>query len=35
MALFFGHRFRELFEYIMAICCQLSELVEVYHEEDF
>ena len=32
---YFGHRFRELFEYIMAICYQLSNLVEVYHEEQF
>ena len=32
---YLGHRFRKLFEYIMAICYQLSNLVEVYHEEHF
>ena len=28
---YLGHRFRELFEYILAICYHLSNLVEVYH----
>ena len=32
---YLGHRFRELFECIMAICNQFSNLVEVYHEEHF
>ena len=30
---YLGHRFRGLFECILAICNQLSDLVEVYHEE--
>ena len=32
---YLSHRFRELFECIMAICNQLSNLVEVYHEGHF
>ena len=32
---YLGHRFRELFEYIMVICNQLSNLVEMYHEGHF
>ena len=32
---YLGHRFSELFEYIMTLCFQLSNLVEVYHEEHF
>ena len=31
----FGPQIQRVVEYIMAICCELSNLVEVYHEEHF
>ena len=32
---YLGHRFRALFVCIIAICNQLSNLVEVFHEKHF